>query len=183
MITSDQSLRVFIMKMLVFLISTITIVIMLSKTHLKAQQQEPIITIVRHVDLSADKVWEQLRIMDNIDKLTSLVSEVKWTGNYGVGGERVCTSADGQGFFKESIVKFSDAERSYSYAVVEGVPAQNMVNNFKVIDLGYNKSMIIWTTTFQFMENPQMTEDQFKGFLENSVHEMITNTIAFADKA
>ncbi|MEO1438253.1 MAG: SRPBCC family protein, partial [Bacteroidota bacterium] len=94
---------------------------------LQAQSSEPNITYVKTVDLSADQVWEQLRIMDNIDVLSSSVVKVEWTGNHGVGGTRVCTAAEGQGYFKESIVAFSDAERSYSYAVVEGVPAANMV--------------------------------------------------------
>lgn len=147
------------------------------------RQGEPQITVVKQVALSADQVWAQLRIMDNIDQLSSLVSKVSWTGAHGVGGQRVCTSADGQGYFKESIIAFSDTERSYSYAVVEGVPAKNMVNSFKVIDLGYQKSMIIWTTNFQFMKNPQMDEGQFKGFLNQSVSEMIDNTIKLAKKA
>ena len=146
-------------------------------------QGEPQITVVKQVELSADEVWAQLRIMDNIDQLSSLVSKVDWTGNHGVGGQRVCTAADGQGYFKESIIAFSDTERTYTYAVLEGVPAKNMVNNFKVVDLGYQKSMIIWTTSFQFMENPQMDEGQFKGFLNQSINEMINNTIKLAEKA
>ena len=149
---------------------------------IQAQKAEPAITVVKTVDLSADEVWKQLRIMDNIDELSSLVTKVKWTGNHGVGGQRVCTSADGQGYFKENIVAFSDNERTYSYAVVEGVPAKNMVNNFKVVDLGYQKSMIVWTTSFEFMENPQMNEEQFRGFLNQAVGEMIDNTVSLARK-
>lgn len=152
-------------------------------TQVQAQQNQPDITVTRTVNLSADEVWTQLRVMDNIDKLSSLVSKVKWTGEKGVGGQRVCTAADGQGYFKESIVEFSDSERAYKYAVVEGVPAKNMVNGFKVIDLGYQKSMIIWTTSYEFMENPQMNEEQFKGFLNGAINEMITNTIQLAEKA
>ncbi|MEN0048213.1 MAG: SRPBCC family protein [Bacteroidota bacterium] len=148
-----------------------------------AQVENPAITVVKTIDLSADQVWEQIRVMDNIDQLSSLVAKVEWTGEHGVGGQRVCTSADGQGYFKESIVGFSDAERTYTYAVVEGVPAKNMVNNFKVVDLGYNKSMVVWTSSFEFVENPQMTEDQFKGFLTNAAGEMITNSFKLAKKA
>lgn len=166
----------FIPSLIVMLMATFG----LGTSQANAQKAEPVITVVRTVDLSADELWEQLRIMDNIDQLSSMVAEVKWTGDRGVGGQRVCTSADGQGYFKESIVEFSDAERTYSYAVVEGVPAKNMVNNFKVVDLGYKKAMIVWTTSFEFLENPQMNEEQFKGFLNNAAAEMITNTIALA---
>ena len=148
-----------------------------------AQSNEPIITVAKTVDLSADQVWEQIRIMENIDELSSLVSKVKWTGDHGVGGQRVCTSADGEGYFKETIIAFSDAERTYSYAVVEGVPAKNMLNHFKVVDLGYQKSMIVWTSSFEFMKNPQMNEEQFKGFLNNAITEIIANTIVLAKKA
>ena len=163
------------------IISAFVLVIAFTQVH--AQNAQPNITVTKTVDLSADEVWEQLRVLDNIDKLSSLVSKVKWTGDHGVGGQGVCTAADGQGYFKESIVEFSDSERSYSYAVVEGVPAKNMVNNFKVVDLGYQKSMIIWTTSFEFMENPQMNEEQFRGFLNGAIQEMIANTIKLARKA
>ncbi|MEM6699034.1 MAG: SRPBCC family protein, partial [Bacteroidota bacterium] len=158
-------------------------IVCLTLTTLQAQSTEPAITVVKTIDLSADQVWEQLRIMDNIDELSSLVSKVDWTGEHGVGGQRVCTAADGQGYFKESIVAFSDAERSYTYAVVEGVPAKEMVNRFKVVDLGYNKSMVIWTSSFEFMKNPQMTEEQFKGFLTGAAGEMIANSVKLAKKA
>lgn len=147
-----------------------------------AQTTEPTITVVKTIDLSADEVWEQLRIMDNIDELSSQVVSVKWTGNHGVGGERVCAAPNGQGQFKESIVGFSDSERTYSYAVLEGVPAKNMVNSFKVIDLGYKKSMVVWTSSFEFMENPNMKEAQFKGFLTGASTEMISNAVALAQK-
>ena len=160
-----------------------TLLVTFSMNLANAQSNDPDITVAKTVDLSADEVWEQLRVMDNIDELSSLVAKVKWSGDHGVGGERVCTAEDGQGFFKEKIVAFSDAERTYSYAVVEGVPAKNMVNNFKVIDLGYNKSMIVWTSSFEFMENPQMKEDQFRGFLDNSVNEMIANAVKLAKKS
>ena len=145
--------------------------------------QNTTITVAKTVELSADQVWEQIRIMDNIDKLSSVVATVEWTGPKDVGGSRVCKSADGQGYFKENILDFSDAERTYTYAVVEGVPTKKMVNNFKVVDMGYQKSLILWTTNFEFMQNPNMTEEQFRGFLSSSIDEMIQNTIALATKS
>ncbi|HAS47199.1 MAG TPA: SRPBCC family protein [Microscillaceae bacterium] len=136
------------------------------------------ITVSKVVNSSADKVWEVLRQMDDIDKFSSAVERVEWNGNHGVGGERVCYAPDGQGVFKESILGFDDDQRSYTYGVKEGVPAQGMVNNFKVLDLGYQKSMIVWTSNFeQFVQNPQMTEEQFMGFLNQSIHEMIDNIV------
>lgn len=134
------------------------------------------ITLSKVVSSSADKVWEVLRQMDDIDKFTSTVERVEWNGNHGVGGERVCYAPDGQGVFKESILGFDDNQRTYTYAVKEGIPAQGMVNNFKVLDLGYKKSMIVWTSSYeQFMDNPQMNEEQFLGFLNNGAGEIIDN--------
>lgn len=146
-----------------------------------AQKADSDVTVSKVVDISADKVWAKLRQMDDIDKYSSAIAKVKWTGNRGVGGQRLCTAPEGQGYFKESIVAFDDTQRTYSYALLEGVPAQGMVNSFKVVDLGYNKSMIVWTSNYEaFMKNPNMTEDQFLGFMNQSINEMITNITAAA---
>lgn len=148
-----------------------------------AQGIEPTITYTKKVALSADEVWEQIRILDNIDKISSFVSKVQFTGpKNAAGGSRVCTNQEGNGYFKENIIEFSDSERAYTYAVVEGVPAKNMKNNFKIVDLGYNSSMIIWTSNFEFMENPNMTKDQFHGFLKTAISEMIENSVKNAQK-
>ena len=51
-----------------------------------------------------------------------------------------------------------------------------MVNQFKVVDLGYEKSMVVWTSSYEkFVTNPQMDETQFKGFLTQASGEMIAN--------
>ena len=152
-----------------------TAMILLSFTAF-AQSSDAKFTQTQVVDASADDVWDLLRQMDDIDKYSSAVAKVEWTGNRGVGGERVCTASQGQGFFKESIVAFDDNARTYSYALIEGVPVKGMVNTFKVVDLGYKKSMIVWTSNYEaFMKNPQMTEEQFAGFIEMSSAEMVAN--------
>ena len=149
-----------------------------------AQNSDANFTVSKIVDASADDVWSVLRKMDDIDKYSSAIAKVTWTGNKGVGGQRVCTAPKGQGFFKESIVKFDDTNRTYSYAVMEGVPTKGMVNSFKVVDLGYQKSMIVWTSSYdEFMTNPQMTEEQFAGFINQSINEMIGNVIVTAKKS
>ena len=122
--------------------------------------------------------------MDDIDKYSSGISRVVWTGKKGTGGERVCYPPKGrEGYFKEKIVAFDDNGRTFSYAVVEGVPIKGMVNTFKVLDLGYKKSMIVWSSNFEeFMENPQMTEEQFMGFIKMSLEEMVGNITMAAKK-
>lgn len=149
-----------------------------------AQNSDANFTVSKIVDASADDVWSVLRKMDDIDKYSSAIAKVTWTGDKGVGGQRVCTAPKGQGFFKESIVRFDDINRTYSYAVLEGVPTKGMVNSFKVIDLGYQKSMIVWTSSYEeFMTTPQMTEEQFAGFINQSINEMIGNVIVTAKKS
>ena len=151
---------------------------------LDAQKSDANVIVTKVIDASADDVWTLLRQMDDIDRYSSAIAEVSWTGEHGVGGQRTCTAPDGQGYFKESIVSFDDVNRTYSYALLEGVPAQGMLNSFKVVDLGYQKAMIVWTSSYQaFMENPQMTEAQFLAFLEQTVGEMIDNVARAAQES
>ena len=150
-----------------------------------AQPGEPKVTKTKVINASADAVWEKLRVMDDLQKYSSHVAIVKWTGDHGVGGERKCLPPEGlEGYYLERIVNFNDEQRTYSYALVEGVPVKGMVNTFKVVDLGYRKSMIIWTSSFeQFLENPQMTEEQFLGFINQAVGETIDLYASAAEKS
>lgn len=155
--------------------------LVLSFTSLLAQKSDANVTITRVVDASADDVWGVLREMDDIDEYSSAIAKVEWTGNKGVGGQRVCTAPEGQGFYKEEIINFDDSGRTYTYAVKEGVPVKGMVNSFKVVDLGYKKSMIVWTSNFdEFIKNPQMTKEQFMGFMNQTLNEMVDNIIVAA---
>ncbi len=138
-------------------------------------------TYTKVVDASADNVWSVLRKMDQIDKYTQNVARVEWSGNMGVGGSRKCFAPDGKGYFKENIVAYDDTNRTFSYSVVEGVPVKGMVNSWKVVDLGYMKSMVVWTTNYdEFIENPQMTFEQFMGFIDSSLNEFVGNVVAEA---
>lgn len=153
----------------------------LSNFHVSAQDAEPKKTYSKVVNASADNVWTVIRRMDQVDKYSSGIARLEWTGNKGVGGSRVCYAPDGKGYFKENIVEYDDTNRTFSYAVVEGVPFKGMVNTWKVVDLGYQKSMVVWTSRYdQFIENPQMTLDQFMGFIDMSLNEFVGNVIAEA---
>jgi hypothetical protein len=144
-------------------------------SHLSAQNTAADLSYVVKIDASADQIWEQVRKMDNIDKISSFVGKLQWIGPKGVGGTRICTSPNGKGKFKEKILKFDDQQRSYTWQVVEGIPAKNVINSFKIVDLGLNKSMLVWTSNYEFIQNPNMTEDQFRGFLHSAVSEMVEN--------
>lgn len=139
-----------------------------------AQNPDAKITITKVVDVSVDKMWGTIRDLDNLAQYSSVIAKVDYTGENGAGGVRVCTTPDGQGKFKENILAFDDVARTYTYAVVEGVPAMGLINNFKVVDLGFNKSMVVWTSGYdKFMTNPNMTEEQFLGFMRQSVGEIM----------
>lgn len=141
-----------------------------------AQNKDAKMMHSKEVNKSADEVWKVLRKMDDIDKYSSNIAKVDWEGNKGIGGIRVCWTPDGKGYFKERIVGFDDATRSFSYSLLEGAPVKGMINTLKVVDQGYNKSKIVWWTNYEeFMKNPNMTKDQFHGFMKMSITE-------FADK-
>ena len=167
------------MKNLIVLMVALTAAGSFNSTY--AQNADAKKTYTKVVDASADNVWSVLRKMDQIDKYTNNVARVEWSGNMGVGGSRKCFAPDGQGYFKENIVAYDDTNRTFTYAVVEGVPVKGMVNSWKVVDLGYMKSMVVWTTNYdEFMENPQMTFDQFMGFIDASLNEFVGNVVAEA---
>ncbi|MEO0573729.1 MAG: hypothetical protein AAF039_18670, partial [Bacteroidota bacterium] len=76
--------------------------------------------------------------------------------------------------YTETVVEFDDEKRFYSY-VVQGVPAKNMLNSFKVVDLGYHKCMVVWNSSgWTFIENPQMNKEQFLGFLNSASDQMMS---------
>lgn len=142
---------------------------------INAQTMEttPKVQYSKIVNKSADDLWETVRQLDQIHKYSSSIAKVDWTGNMGVGGERVCHTPDGKGYFKEKIVAYDESSRSFSYSLLEGAPVMGMTNTMRVIDLGYGKSIMVWWSNYdKFMENPQMTEEQFQAFMLSSLEEM-----------
>lgn len=142
-----------------------------------AQDSNAKVVVTKVINASADDIWELVRKMDDIHEYTKVLGSVVWSGNQGIGGQRVCYPPKGQegGILNEKIIQFSDENRFYSYSV-EGVPAKGMVNSFRVMDLGYNKCMILWNSTYtSFVENPQMNENQLKAFLSKTLTEVLDN--------
>jgi len=140
-------------------------------------------TVTMVAETSADNVWDILKKMDDIDKYAPNIARVEWSGPQGEGGERTCYTPDGNGYFIEKITAYDNHNRSYSYALLEGAPVRNMTGSFNVVDLGYHKSIIIWTGKYEaFMENPQMTEEQFVAFLDQSATAFIDNVARAAEE-
>ena len=150
-------------------------------TTLHAQSADARTTKTQIIEASADDVWEVVRDLDGLADISKFVARVEYTGPNDVGGQRTCYAPEGQGAYTEAILDLDDAARSYTYAVKEGVPAAGMVNAFKIVDLGYNKCMLVWTSNYEkFVDNPQMTEEQFGAFLDAAISDMIANISAKA---
>ena len=146
-----------------------------------AQGADPIsLTTTKIINASADDVWNRLRQLDGLEEIIPEFLADSWVINDatpGVGAKRSCAAPGtpkGQASYTEQVVEYNDDNRFYAYAVVEGVPAKNMVNSFKVVDLGYKKCMVIWQSEGgQFIQNPNMTKEQFTGFLNSASEAMM----------
>ena len=150
------------------------LVLLLGADFASAQSMgEPKVQYSKVVNKSADEMWKTVRKLDQIHKYSSTVAKVDWSGNMGIGGERVCHTPDGKGFFKEKIATYDESSRSFSYSLLEGAPVKGMTNFMQVVDLGYGKCILVWWSNYdEFMENPQMTEEQFQAFMLSSIEEM-----------
>jgi hypothetical protein len=163
------------MKTLKLVAITVLFAFGLSNTNASAQNADAKLIHTQIVEKSADDVWKIVRNLD-FSKYTQTIGNVKVTGKAGAGASRVCSTPDGKGQFKENILAYDNNNRTYTYAVVEGVPVKGLINNFKVVDLGFNKSMIVWWSNYEaFMNNPQMNEQQFTAFMQSSIKEIVTN--------
>ena len=151
-----------------------TLVLLLSANLVSAQSKgEPKVLFSKVVNKSADELWKTVRKLDQIHKYSSAIAKVDWNGNMGVGGERVCHTPDGKGFYKEKIVAYDESSRSFSYSLLEGAPVKGMINFMQVVDLGYGKCVLVWWSNYDaFIKNPQMTEEQFQAFMLSSLEEM-----------
>lgn len=141
------------------------------------QNAEAILTKSVILNSSADDVWGELRQLDKFGELfPNYIADV-WIDSYSepkTGLERKCTAPGqkkGTVSYKETIYEFDDEKRFYSYKV-EGIPAKNMINMFKVVDLGYKKSMVIWNSTgWSFIKNPNMSREEFISFMGAALDE------------
>ena len=101
------------------------------------------------IDASADQVWHLLRQIDGVERYSGgMVTHSALKGEPGVGCERVCKLNNGMEV-TEKVVAFDDQARTYSYKVTGApFPVTTMVNSARVVDLGYNRSLLVWTSNY-----------------------------------
>lgn len=164
-----------------YLTSALLITFLLSNSAI-AQQSSFVKSQI--VSASADEVWERLRKLEGLEEIVPQLLNDTWLHDKaqpGVGVKRSCTAPGtpkGQASYTETIIEFSDSERFYKYAVTEGTPTKNMINSLRVIDMGYQKCMVVWTSDREgFVKNPQMTEEEFNSFL-NMAGQSIVDGVA-----
>ena len=146
----------------------------MSLSQAQNHEMSPNVQFSKIVNRSADYMWEKVRKLDEIHKYSSVIVSVDWSGNMGVGGERVCHFPEGQGYVKEKFLAYDESSRSFTYSVIEGaIPVKGMTNTLQVVDLGYGKCILAWWSHYdQFIENPQVTEEQFHASIISSLEEM-----------
>lgn len=137
----------------------------------------PEIVKTQVVEASAEDTWEIISKFTNLAELTpSFLHSVEVKGKVGEGCERKCVAPDGKNYYKEKITTFNEKEMYYRYQLTESMlPVKNMENSFKVVPLGKSKSLVIWTSGFEFIDNPNMPREKFNGFIDAALTEMLTN--------
>jgi mxaD protein len=102
-------------------------------------------------DASASKVWKATKDFNGLATWhPALASDeiVEGTNNT-VGAVRLLTLKGG-GTIKEKLLAFSDANRSFKYAIVESVlPVSDYTSTFTVKSLGKQKSSVTWSGRFK----------------------------------
>ncbi|WP_020566791.1 SRPBCC family protein [Neolewinella persica] len=128
--------------------------------------------LARSLPFSADVVWGEVRKMDNMEHLSSQIDTVEWFGPKGVSGEGLMRG--GAHAFCERVTAFDDLQRSYSYEVAEGVPAKELTNTIRIIDEGYARCLLVWTSACGgFLPGAEMSEAEFAGFLSAARTEIV----------
>lgn len=146
-------------------------------------QNEVITSVQQVINDSADNVWGRLRKLDGIEEFLPEVVGKSWVIDNqepGVGAKRSCAlngMPDDSPATVEEVIAFDDTTRSYSYKIEEGsLPVKNMLNTFKVNDLGYKKCELSWEATMEaFIENPQMSESDFRQFIVGNGQMLMSN--------
>lgn len=128
---------------------------------------------------SADKVWRIVGALDGLENIIpNQIAKVSLSSKPKTGAVRVCEfpEENGGGFVKEEIIDYNNEQKYYRYRVTDGtIPVKNLENIGKVVSVGGNRSQIIWASSYNFIENEYMSEEQFGDFLKQGLQEWVDN--------
>jgi mxaD protein len=103
------------------------------------------------INASADKVWNAVKDFDALNTWHPALEKdqiVEGTNNT-VGAVRLL-SLKGGGTIKEKLLRFDPANRSFSYAIIDGViPVSDYRSRLVVKSAGANTSTVIWSGRFK----------------------------------
>jgi mxaD protein len=103
------------------------------------------------IDASAAKVWLASKDFNGLNTWHPAVAtdEIVDGKNNSVGAVRLLTLKGG-GTIKEKLLAFNPADRSFKYAILEGVlPVSGYTATFVVKSVGKNKASVAWTGHFK----------------------------------
>ena len=141
----------------------------------KVKQPNPKVVKTKIVNASASKVWKEIGRLDKLeDVIPQYLAKSTLSGKPSVGVKRHCETPDGSGYYKEQVVEYDEEAMFYRYVLTEGtIPAKNVNNSARVVPLGKNQSMIVWTAYFEYVENPNMSKQQFEGFMTQALTDVV----------
>jgi mxaD protein len=103
------------------------------------------------IDAPASKVWHTVKDFDGLNKWHPAIAtdEIVEGKNNTVGAVRLLTLKGG-GTIKEKLLAFTPSDRSFKYAIVEGVaPVSDYTSTLTVKSAGKNQSSVTWTGHFK----------------------------------
>jgi hypothetical protein len=108
------------------------------------------VLVMEELPVPAEKVWELVRDFGGIEKwLGAMVQGLEVDGE-GVGAIRTIM-LPGNNQLQEQLTAHSDADRSFSYAIVgkSPLPVEDYLATFELIEAGDQACRIEWSSTFE----------------------------------
>ena len=158
------------MKRITYLTMALAMVLSTEMIAQKVARPNPKVVKTHIVNAPAEKVWKEIGSLDKLEEvIPQYLASSKLDGVPKIGVKRHCETPDGSGYYKEQIIEYDEEAMFYRYVMTEGtIPAKNVNNSARVIPLGKDQSMIVWTGYFEYIPNEQMSKQQFEGFMSQA---------------
>jgi len=133
------------------------------------------VTVSKEFNVDADKLWQQVRGFDDMDKyLPQMITSCSLEGS-GQGAKRVCGTENGD--ILETLTLLDDDNKTLEYSIDNEdapLPLTNYTGKASVKSVGENKTQFTWSAEFEPKGMPenevvQIFEGAFSGMLQNMV--------------